>query len=471
MRIAAKRARSATSDAATSSDSDASADSEPQDAQAAAVTMDEAGLLGPGVQVPSPAVWQLLTHAVRVDGARHVSELINAMGGPLRGASDDCTLSEMSLECYLSMLMPPPREVVVGDAVRVLCGDNPLPAWRSGTITMVGAGIVMAKVDGVSAPMRFDRVDWRYLAAPSPPAAAPPPAPRQRTSREPLSLTSPGPDDYGRKRAAELRRMSCRAEAVAVITKHIAYGAGVGNRLARRAVLAIHARQTPDEQREECTKHRNAAGWSKIDAPRGGELARRIRAGDALRPSDAAACRKLAMDYAAQLLDSEHLAAVLGRADEDDAMSDAHDSSTESGDDEEDCGGDCDDFLAPEDVETEPTMGTVFARSPEGRLMNPRVYALFEAMLQTHGGDTSKAAADMLTAFPTLHAYDMHIALAQRGALVAKAGDRVRVPYPEERAFYDGVVTKAAARYAFVQYTDGDAVPMDEMQLVWHYVV
>jgi len=106
---ARKRARSATPDAATSSDSDASADSEPQDAQAAAVTMDEAGLVGPGVQVPSPAVWQLLTHAVRVDGARHVSELISAMGGPLRGASDDCTLSEMSLECYLSMLMPPPR--------------------------------------------------------------------------------------------------------------------------------------------------------------------------------------------------------------------------------------------------------------------------------------------------------------------------------------------------------------------------
>ena len=268
VRIAAKRARSATPDVATSSDSDASADSEPQDAQAAAVTMDEAGLVGPGVQVPSPAVWQLLTHAVRVDGARHVSELISAMGGPLRGASDDCTLSEMSLECYLSMLMPPPREVVVGDAVRVLCGDNPLPAWRSGTITMVGAGIVMAKVDGVSAPMRFDRVDWRYLAAPSPPAAAPPRAPRQRTAREPLSLTSPGPDDYGRKRAAELRRMSCRAEAVAAITKHIAYGAGAGNRLARRAVLAIHARQTLDEQRDECTKYRNAAGWSKIDAQR-----------------------------------------------------------------------------------------------------------------------------------------------------------------------------------------------------------
>ena len=153
-------------------------------------------------------------------------------------------------------------------------------------------------------------------------------------------------------------------------------------------------------------------------------------------------------------------------------MSDAHDSCTESGDEDEDEEGvDCGDFLAPEDVETEPTMGTIFARAPEGRLMNPRVYALFEAMLQTHAGNAAKAVADMLIAFPTLHAYDMHIALAQRGAAVAKAGDCVRVPYPEERAFYDGVVTKAAPRYAFVQYADHDAVPMDEMQLVWHYVV
>ena len=258
-----KRHRTPTPSASDASDvSDASADSEPE-ALPAAASMDEAGIVGPGVQVPSPAVWQLLAHAVRVDKARTVAALVNAMGGPLRGAGEDSVLSEMSLECYLAMLMPPAEALRVGDTVRVLC---PAMRWRTGTITIVGAGIVMASVEGVDAPMRVDRIDWRYKAPPRGVGAAAPAVARRPPAR--LSLTVPGPDDHGRMHALELQRMSSKPEAAAAIIKRIAYGAGTGNRLARRAVLAIHTRQTEDEQRGDYTLHRNSVGWSTHDARR-----------------------------------------------------------------------------------------------------------------------------------------------------------------------------------------------------------
>ena len=150
-------------------------------------------------------------------------------------------------------------------------------------------------------------------------------------------------------------------------------------------------------------------------------------------------------------------------------MSDAYDSHSE----DEGGGSDveCADFIAPEDVDAEPVMGAVFTRNDEGRLINPRVYALFETLLRTHAGDGAKVAADMITAFPVLDAYVMHITLAQVGTPASKAGDRVWVPYPGDRQFYEGVVTMVVPRYAFVEYADRDAVPMDGAQLMWHYVV
>ena len=158
-------------------------------------------------------------------------------------------------------------------------------------------------------------------------------------------------------------------------------------------------------------------------------------------------------------------------------MSDAYDSDDDESDDQplqrgaaDESDNECDDFLAPEDAEVEPVMGAVFARTAEGRLMSPRVYALFEALLHAHTGDGAKVAADMIAAFPVLDAYAMHIALAQVGAPAAKVGDRVWVPYPDDRQFYKGVVTRVAPRYAFVEYADRDAVPMDGAQLVWHYI-
>lgn len=270
--VPVKRRRVTPPPSATSSEdeehSDASQD-EDEPAEAVPIIMDEAGLVGPGVQMPSPAVWRILTHAVRVDKARSVAALIDALGGPMRGAAEDSVLSELSLECYLAILLPPPAEVAIGDRVRVLCRDTPAPVWLTGTITMAGAGIVMAAVQGVASPMRFDRVDWCYVSThDAAPRVAPPAPARRTTASRRISLTTPGADEYGRKQALELRRMSCRAEAVAAITKRIAYGAGLGNRLARRAVLAIHTCQTADEQLEDCSKYRNAAGWSKFDAPR-----------------------------------------------------------------------------------------------------------------------------------------------------------------------------------------------------------
>lgn len=426
--------------------------------------MDEVGLVGPGVQVPSPAVWQILAHAVRVDKARTVAALITALGGPLRGGDDSAALTELSLECYLAMLMPQTAEAV-GDTVRVLCRDAPVPRWRTGVVTVAAAGVVLAQMKGVDAPMRLDRIDWRYVVAtPAGPAAPPARAAAAPRTAKPLSLTSPGPDERGRARAVELRRVE-RMQAAAIITQRISLGAGEGNRIARRALLAIHLRQTEDERQDDCSKYRNAAGWSKFDAPRAGHLVRAIRGGRALSAAEAAECRELAITYAAQLVDSEHLAAVCGRADDASELSDAWDSGSEEEGDVEAEGA----FLAPEDVDTEPLTGATFSRAPEGRLMNPRVHAFFEALLRQHEGRTAKIANDMVAALPALDDFAVHTALALAGAPASKVGDRVMVPYAEERAFFAGVVTRITPRYAFVEYQDKDAMPMDEMQLLWHY--
>lgn len=47
-----------------------------------------------------------------------------------------------------------------------------------------------------------------------------------------------------------------------------------------RAILAIDARQTDDEQRSETTRYLNARGWSAADAKQGSYLARWIRRSD-----------------------------------------------------------------------------------------------------------------------------------------------------------------------------------------------
>ena len=46
-----------------------------------------------------------------------------------------------------------------------------------------------------------------------------------------------------------------------------------------RAIVAIQARQTADEQEAEVTRHSNAVGWSASDARKGGYMARWISGG------------------------------------------------------------------------------------------------------------------------------------------------------------------------------------------------
>ncbi len=47
--------------------------------------------------------------------------------------------------------------------------------------------------------------------------------------------------------------------------------------LLERAILAIDARQTPDEKETRVTKYENGAGWNNADANKGGYIAQYIR--------------------------------------------------------------------------------------------------------------------------------------------------------------------------------------------------
>jgi hypothetical protein len=70
----------------------------------------------------------------------------------------------------------------------------------------------------------------------------------------------------------------------------------------QRGILAIDARQTDDERREDATKYSNARGWSSADARRGSYYARWIRRGHDLSGRHLGIAQRMMRKYARQLL-------------------------------------------------------------------------------------------------------------------------------------------------------------------------
>lgn len=75
------------------------------------------------------------------------------------------------------------------------------------------------------------------------------------------------------------------------------------NKAVERAVLALHRRQTEDEQWASTTRHDNQRGFRKNHASRLSFFARLITAGNALYPAQLELARKWCKMYRRQLCD------------------------------------------------------------------------------------------------------------------------------------------------------------------------
>jgi len=73
------------------------------------------------------------------------------------------------------------------------------------------------------------------------------------------------------------------------------------NRWLFRAILAIHARQTADEQRSRDTLYRNGCGFNKADARFFCTIAQMLRYGQSLNALTVETCRTRMCKYSAQL--------------------------------------------------------------------------------------------------------------------------------------------------------------------------
>jgi hypothetical protein len=69
-----------------------------------------------------------------------------------------------------------------------------------------------------------------------------------------------------------------------------------------RGILAIDARQTEDERRQDTTKYANGRGWSGADARKGSYYARWIRSGRHLSGRHLYQAKVMMRKYARQLL-------------------------------------------------------------------------------------------------------------------------------------------------------------------------
>ena len=410
-------------------------------------TVDELGIFGLTVRVPSPAVWRIVKAAVMA-GAGTVAGLRTALGGGTAHASD---VADFWLECWLAVAMER-GATAPGRSVRVLHGNT----WRDAVVTScVRDGMVVATLAGTTAACRLDIMDWWYVAA----AASSPEGGGE--PRRPLSLTFPTPGVAAVAAAATVHGMARaspdgRMHAAAALVARMAVGGGVGAAFARRTMLAVHALQTADELRENRTMHRNAVGWSRAHAERAAELVALIESGRLMNAGEARACRDMAREYVQQLLDGPHMAAVWGGVDgdgqsvdawddeeeegggedaydrDDDLIASSDDEVEDGGDDEEP--GDGDDADMSDDEEESHT--AVCWRRPAGRLLNPKVAAWVRELESIHDRRFDRIYADVRAAFQTATAQDIHTVLSLSGRRAAAKGERVMVPFTTVRFRY-----------------------------------
>lgn len=83
--------------------------------------------------------------------------------------------------------------------------------------------------------------------------------------------------------------------------QQIAFLLATSDKAVERAMLAIYARQTQDEQSSQTTKHSNGQGFNAFDALNGTYYAKWVLSGRKLSGSHLAKARKMALRYTQQL--------------------------------------------------------------------------------------------------------------------------------------------------------------------------
>ena len=275
----------------------------------------------------------------------------------------------------------------MGDTIRIMGPDR---AWSDAKVTFIGAADIKVSIDGV--PVGLGSTQWWYPYTAHAPSAqdmfsdeeVAGQADGQATGQAsgsagtPLSLTFPIPDAAALARAARIRLLPVE-QRWPEITKRVGLEGAIGNRTARRAVLAIDELQTNDEREKGESVHRNGIGWSKFDAPIASALVFKISSGQLLTPHEAQTCRKFADRYAKRVAESRHLAAILGNDSDDAPLADAHDEYVES-DEEEDEEEDDDDDPMPDPIPdpkrfyTGEETDAAFYRHDSARFLSPGLY-------------------------------------------------------------------------------------------------
>ena len=146
--------------------------------------VDDLGIFGSAVCVPSPAVWQLVLATVE-EGNCNVDALRAALGGEALTSSSPVT--DFWLEAWLAITSKR-GTLTPGTAIRALHAG----AWRDATVkTCFAGGMVIATLAAGAGPCRLG--DWWYIVSAVATAPAQPRGSGAPPRRQPLSLTQPPP--------------------------------------------------------------------------------------------------------------------------------------------------------------------------------------------------------------------------------------------------------------------------------------
>ena len=284
---------------------------------------------------------------------------------------------------------------------------------------------------------------------------------------------------------------------------HVEMGKTIGNRVARRAVLAVNVRNTSDELEDMVARHRDGRGWDKFSARDAMELAETLKKGERrLEKCEAVMCRKLAVTFDRQIVDSVHLAAVLGNHDEPGELSDTYSDASSEDDEDEGDAGSLDDFIEKDEKprpsaravrrqadvvapsaplhRSAPALNHLFERRFGGRTMLRKVYSLFRELADEFKGDARRIAQEM-AACQGVDEYTVHVALTQIREPATAVGQRVAVAFDADGVFHAGRVVQingvtepdapvGFSAFVVVEFDDGERLTLDPVQLIWHYV-
>lgn len=423
-------------------------------------TIDDAGITGDAIQLPSPAVWRIIKRAV-ANGARSADSIITALGGDVVGDEVPEILSRFSIECCLAVAVSR-DDVRDKSAIRILHSGS----WVTASLRNVG-GMRFAQFTGKTS-IELTSKSWWYACSMDVCAA-----PATRRVAE-IKLTGRATVE-GKIEAARLCKVSSDAQATEYLLKRIAGCKSVGYRMTCLAILAINEFQTADEIATGQTLFRNGRGWSSDAAPIAHSLTVALRNKRLLTRGEMDQAQDIVSRHVLQLLKSAHLAEVLAFGAPDEQIVDESEETY-----------DVDDGFVVRDTdplviykeypETNAAWVNEFGtteyvlRIPAARFLNYYAYSYVRSLRATHGADIPSIIQDMKQMWRMIRTVDVHIALAHEApSFVSAVGQKVFVWWGE--GFSEGTVAVYEPAYIFVKYTDSNAMAMDGPQLCWHYVV